>query len=746
MQHSDDPPESPFADGARPVAYAHTRLGQPPEAWEPLRDHLEAVARLASEFASAFRSSEWGRVAGLWHDLGKYRPEFQRRLAGSREQVEHAGLGAALAFEKGPLGLPLAFAIAGHHAGLANRASRGDTSETPLDQRIANNKAGLEAVRASLPRDLLSLAIPHPPAHLSLHEGTQGDLARRWELWIRLLFSALVDADRLATEAFTDPDQPPRRELAYASVQELRRRLDERLASFIPDSEVNRLRAQVLEDCRAAVGLAPGFFSLTGPTGSGKTLAGMAFALGHAQSHDLRRVIVVAPYTTILEQNSEVYRAALGAENVVEHHTNVHEERYLEEYAEAEVRRRLAAENWDAPVIVTTTVQFFESLFSNHPSRCRKLHNIARSVILLDEAQSLPPQYLTCLLDVMQELAGNYGCTFVISTATQPALGRLPSLPEGIEGVREIIREPANLAKRLTRVRIHWPTDPAPVPYGELAARLAGHRQVLAVVHLRRDARELACLLPGQDRYHLSALMCPAHRTQVLEQVREALRAGRPCRLVTTQLIEAGVDVDFPVVYRALAGLDSLAQAAGRCNREGALAAGSFIVFRAETSPPPGVLRIGLEACEVLLRENGSALNFADSRYFEEYFRMLYHASDRDRRGVQVQREQLNFATVDGKVNLVEDGYRRPLVVPWEDSSERVQAYVARPTRFALRRLQRYLVQITEGELRALRALGAAYELREGLDALSVPYAHLYDRDYGLVTANAAPDPEALMI
>lgn len=724
------------------TAYAHTTRG-PVETWEPLREHLENVAQLAARFGAAFHSKDWGHLAGLWHDLGKYRPEFQRKLRGSGEQIEHAGLGASLAADKGAGGHSLAFVIAGHHCGLANRDAQGDSGLSPLKQRLAGNKEVLDQLRNSLPVELLSAALPSIPEFLTAPSTSA--TRRRWELWTRMLFSSLVDADRLATESFYEPLKTQARG-QHASIADLLARLNTYLARFKGDNDLNRDRARVLEDCRHASKETPGFFSLTAPTGTGKTLSALAFALEHARTYSLGRVIVVVPYTSIIEQNAAVYRDALGMENVIEHHASIDEESRKEQFGETEARRRLAAENWDAPVVVTTTVQLFESLLSNHPSRCRKLHNVVRSVIVLDEAQSLPAGYLACLLDVMKELVASYSCSIVFATATQPALGQRHSLPEGLEGVREIVEAPAELAQRLKRVRIHWPDPQRPlIPYDELAREIVRHDQVLVVVHLRKDARRLARALPEEARYHLSALMCAAHRSVVLDRVRSALRRGERCRLVATQLVEAGVDLDFPVVYRALAGLDSLAQAAGRCNREGLRAEGKFVVFRAETKPPPGILRIGLDVVEGMLTNHGNTLDFATPTCFDEYFRTLYHAVDMDRFGVQGEREQLNFANVDRLVNLVEDGYRSPLVVSWADADARLSAYERAPNRDTLRALQPFLVQVPRNELDKLESLGAARPVNDAFWALTSPFQNLYDSNFGFVHEDALPDPAALI-
>jgi CRISPR-associated endonuclease/helicase Cas3 len=397
-------------------------------------------------------------------------------------------------------------------------------------------------------------------------------------------------------------------------------------------------------------------------------------------------------------------------------------------------------------VVVSTNVQFFESLFANGPARCRKLHNLARSVIILDEAQTLPPQYLDCLLDALRDLVELYGCTVVLSTATQPALVRRESLPTGLDHVREIVRERVALFHGLERVRIHWPASSEPTPYAEVANDLKGHEQVLAIVHLRRDARTLAKLLPPENLFHLSALMCAAHRAEILKEVRKRLEDDLPCRLVATQLVEAGVDIDFPVVYRAMAGLDSLAQAAGRCNREGRKERGEFVIFNAETNPPRGILSKGTETTRGLLERYGAKLGFTRSEQLEEYFRALYAKCERDPHGVQAERQQFNFANVAHRVRLIEDGFRHPVVVLWGEAEERLARYRAHPCRATLRALQPYTVQIAEPELKRLLGDGALEIVAETVYALTPTYHTLYNPQFGFgVAAEAMPDPEALM-
>lgn len=715
---------------------------------QPLEVHLRSVARKAAEHASPFASAQWGNLAGLWHDLGKYQAAFQRRLAGEAIACEHSGLGAAMAAERHQhLGLLLAFVIAGHHAGLANAVDRGESSLLPLQERLKTNHRLLEKIRSSLPEALLAEPLPDLPSFL-------GNERLAVEFWIRLLFSALVDADRLDAEAAGEA-ACSRHRGDYQSIEDLKSNLDGHLDAKLDGiepaekgSRVNRARAAVLAACRSAASLATGLFSLTVPTGGGKTLAAMAFALDHAATHGLRRVIVVIPYTSIIEQNARVYRDALGEDQVIEHHSNLDPDRQTEEIQQ---RQELAAENWDAPVIVTTTVQFFESLFSNKPSRCRKLHNIARSVIILDEVQTLPPEFLLAILDGLNRLATQYGCTVVLSTATPPALATRERFECGLRNVRPIIEDPAALSRQLNRVDYEWPAPEAPpVDWETLADHLARHERVLAVVHRRADAYRLACLLKArtdeQTVFHLSALMCPAHRSYVIDLIRARLDEGAACRVVSTQLIEAGVDLDFPVVYRALGGLDSIVQAAGRCNREGRSKRGKVILFRAPTKPPPGTPRKALEAVETMLKETNGRLDPADPKAIEDYFRRLYHVHVLDAKGIQAQRAQLNFANVGRDFKLIEDGYTESVVVPWGRAAETIEEIQRRGITRELRRaLQPYTVSIPAYAVEDLKKCAAIEPIVEGVQWVG-SLTNAYDAKFGLQLDQAAAiDPERLI-
>ncbi len=733
--------------------YAHT-FGENEEDWESLKDHLHKVAKLLAEFADVFDSRDWGYLLGLWHDLGKYHPRFQERLRDDTIRQPHAGAGAVhLSKRISGLWSYLALVIAGHHAGLANPTSSERVAQKPLRERLreAEKQEYPQSIEAA-PKEILEHPIPsEAPAWI-----TQAPIEQqvfRAEFWLRFLFSALVDADRLATEAFCDPDKAALRAQAYNSLPDLCQRLESHMVAMESGLSaekralpINVARRAISQACLDRAAEESGLFSLTVPTGGGKTLAAMRFALNHAAQRELRRVIVVIPYTSIIEQNAKRYAEVFGARNVVEHHSNLDPKKKREQVGDdVLLQHEMAAENWDAPIVVTTTVQFFESLFSNETSRCRKLHNIARSVVILDEVQSLPPEFLMTILDGLQQLASHYGCSIVLSTATPPALKKRASLPYGLENVREIVDDPAGLAVSLRRVRYEWPdVDGEKANWLDLALELAGNNQVLAVVHQRKDARELAEEMEKHvdpaTLHHLSALMCPAHRLKVLDEVHKALAQGLPCRLVSTQLIEAGVDVDFPVVYRAMAGLDSVVQAAGRCNREGRLDQGRVVVFRAPTPPPSGTPRKGKEAAEVMLRATPD-LDADAPDVQEEYFRRLYGVALQDTKNIQRERASFNFAAVGRDFHLIEDGFTYPVVIPWEDGAKRLEdlrralKYGEHAGRDLFRALQPYTVSVYEKSFRAALNAGALEEVHEGLEMYALRLTHLrhYHEKYGLV-------------
>lgn len=700
-----------------------------------LEDHLVSVGDLAAQFAASFDSGSVARLAGRWHDLGKYSAAFQQMIRdenGFEAHLEveadaprdHSTAGAVHALRQSHLDkdvvAALVFAIAGHHAGLAD--------SDQLKRRLKE--------RANLLDHALVGGVPTHITHdLAERPGwlprvTSAESRRRLELWTRMVFSALCDADFLDTEAFYDSVRPTWRR-GWPQLTELRARLERFMASKearAPRSAVNDVRAEVRHACVTAASSSPGAFSLTVPTGGGKTLAAMSFALAHAETHGLRRVIVAIPYTSIIEQNADVYCDALGVDAVLEHHSA------LDPDTET-ARSRVASENWDAPIIVTTTVQLLESLLASRPSRCRKLHRLAHSVIVLDEAQTLPPELLVPIVDVLRILISDYGATVVISTATQPVLGRSGILSTGFEHVQEIIPSELRAFDRLRRVSFRWPRSLEPATYDDIADELARERDVLAIVHRRVDAHALCALLDARlgdnTTLHLSALMCPQHRSEVLARIRVARSRGESMRVIATQVVEAGVDLDFPIVYRALAGIDAIAQAGGRCNREGRMTStGEVRLFVAPTLPPKGVLRTALGVTRAMLALGPVDLD--EPAVFRTFFSMLYRSADLDAKQIQSDREHLRFRETARKAKLIENGWAESLIVPYCNSAALIDELAARgPSRVLSRRLQRLTISVPRALLNAWRARALVVDIG-GIPVLAAG-SSAYDGRFGLV-------------
>ena len=580
------------------VFYAHSTERIDKKDWQYLKDHLVNVGELAGGFAEAFNCSEYGKAAGLLHDLGKYTEEFQKRLEGKHPKVDHATWGAKIALEKYPeFGYLIAYAIAGHHAGLANGAYRDDQKLTPLIDRC--NKTNLPSIQPAWENEIKGQLPELPTPTLIPKKGSNFQYA----LLSRMIFSCLVDADRLDTERFCN--QSEGLSLArgqYPSLAQLKTNFDQSIQSFKSDEGLNQKRALILSTVRYnAKTLEPGLFSLTVPTGGGKTLASMAFALDHAETYQKRRIIYVIPFTSIIEQNAAVFRKQFGNEfqdAIIEHHSAFNDPAVKDNVnqPDSKTKLKMAMENWDAPIIVTTVVQFMESLFSNRPSDCRKLHRIANSVIILDEAQTLPMHLLRPCMAALDELARNYSCSIVLCTATQPAFKEDDEFSGGLQNVRELAKSdminPDQLYEQFQRVSVKHIGILDDVAVIE---QLRAEQQILCIVNTRKQAQQLyqgVSDLSGS--FHLSTYMCAIHRKLVLAKIRFALKQGKPCRVVSTSLIEAGVDVDFPCVMRSDAGLDSIAQAAGRCNREGKRKAHESMVwiFTAKDYSAPPELKI----------------------------------------------------------------------------------------------------------------------------------------------------------
>ena len=712
-----------------------------------LEEHLEKTAQRAAQFAAVFGSSNWAYLAGLWHDLGKYSGSFQKMIYDANDieahiEVEgvqrrdHSTAGALYAIQKSEVfGRVLAYLISGHHAGLPDW-NKVEASGGALGQRIQDKELLNFALKATIPENILKANVPDK-GFVGRSEG--------FALWIRMLFSCLVDADFLDTESFYDAEKTHTRG-NYPSLEKLKVLFDahmdqlQKKASLIP---VNRLRTQILAECREAALSPSGLFSLTVPTGGGKTLSSMAFALNHAQTHQKQRIIYVIPYTSIIEQTATIFREIFG-ESVIEHHSSLDLEKETPQ-------SRLASENWDAPLIVTTNVQFFESLFAARGSRCRKLHNIANSVVILDEAQLMPPQFLESILKTMTLLKEHYGVTFVISTATQPALKPMRDpfggvKLQGLENVQEIMRNPEELYQNLERVQIRLPKDfQESQTWSEIAEELLQYDSVLVIVNTRADAKELFRLMP-EGTIHLSALMCGKHRSKIISEIKRRLKDNIPTRVVSTQLVEAGVDIDFPVVYRAMAGLDSIAQAAGRCNREGKLPEkGKVVLFVPPKKPPAGTLLQAAQKTISLLSSNPE--DPLNRKNFTRFFELFYDASDLDKEKLEELLEVnpdltgVQFRTAAMKMKLIKNA-GVSILVRYDDESEILldRLKYKGPYRELMRELQRYTVNIHSFYFDSMKDCGDLEEIHSGIYALTC--STLYHDQLGVMLKDVKISPE----
>ncbi|MCI5140768.1 MAG: CRISPR-associated helicase Cas3' [Candidatus Electrothrix sp. ATG1] len=688
--------------------YAHSREEQPLENWQPLEEHLKNTAKLARLFAEQFKAGQWGELAGRFHDLGKGSREFQAYLRNANNikdefaayyaphwQRDHATFAAKHLYKlsqqpEGKLLKLLTYCLAGHHGGLQNWSN---DKKSGVRYRVEEKKLK----KILFPFEQHPPFPPAPPFQFD-----QKLCGFQLQFFVRMLFSCLIDADRLDTEQFCSPDKAEQRENA-TTLEQLHSgfwKNFDTLRKRAKASKVNDIREKILSNCLDAAKQKPGLFTLTVPTGGGKTLASLAFSLEHAKHHahkkGFRRIIYVIPFTSIIEQNAKVFRNMLGDEAVLEHHSNFTP-------AEEDWKTKLATENWDAPVVVTTNVQFFDSFFANKTSKCRKLHNIANAIVIFDEVQAIPVEKLQPCIEVLRELTTNYGVSAVLCTATQPAIGKSTSFKKGLElDQAEIIKDVPSLFHELRRTTQTWL---GPCNQEDIAERLRQEEQALCIVSTRDQALELFAEIEDMDgAFHLSALMYPEHRSRVLKEIRERLHPDnpQPCRVVSTQLIGAGVDVDFPVVFRSLAGMDSIAQAAGRCNREGRRDVGEVFIYKPEKMPNAGYFRQTAQSAERLFDPFAGRLIEPECirAYFKDYFWVNKERMDEDR----ILEEKCSVGTaVDGnfafedlaEFRMIENANQAVVIAIEEDAKELVRQleYVDSPRKI-LRKLQRYSVQI----------------------------------------------------
>ncbi|WFE67790.1 CRISPR-associated helicase Cas3' [Thiomicrospira sp. R3] len=735
------------------VYFAHSGLRSDKSDWQTLQDHLEVVAERSKHNARYFGGQELAYLAGLLHDLGKYTPEFQARLEGSPKRVDHATAGAKIAAEimPKPWFKLIAYAIAGHHAGLANGNNESDgrsTLEDRLKQVFGKELCQLDnnVWKAELVFPELNQLLP------KIQPNTAPDKhGFQYAFLIRMIFSCLVDADFVDTDKFYKQlEDKPWLRGDYPDLMQLKQAFDAYLVHKTASSnatKVNQLRQEILTTARERALLSPGLFTLTVPTGGGKTFSSMAFALDHAMHHAMRRVIYVIPFTSIIEQNAKVFREAfgeLGDSAVLEHHSNFDDRHIKNE--ETQDKLKVAMENWDMPIVVTTAVQFFESLFADRPSRCRKLHNISGSVIILDEAQTLPLKFLKLVMASLDELARNYSCTIVLCTATQPALCE-PDFKKGFENVREIAPDPEGLFEALSLVSVSHLGE---LTDDDLISRIHANEQILTIVNNRRHAQSLFQTLKDQKIegiFHLTTLMCAAHRTETLTTIRDRLKNNQACRVISTSLIEAGVDIDFPCVMRAEAGLDSIAQAAGRCNRERLKTKEESHVWIFKSphwNIPPELEGLAAGMRSVLRRDYDNLLGQeAVKTYFAEVYWRKGDELDQ-KRLMKIHQDHapkltFPFQTIAKEFRMIES-FMQPIFIPFDDEARSLlQALTfSDDVSSVLRKLQPYIVQIPQKGFEALVMAGAVQTIAphrfedQFWQLIKSDIYNIYDSEFGI--------------
>lgn len=625
---------------------------------QTILEHAQGTARLAEAFAEKFSAGEFGWQCGIAHDIGKYSPEFQQRIRGANIKVDHSTYGAKVLFEmKDSIS---ALCVAGHHTGLPNFGAKNDSGEkTTLVGRVHR-----ELCDAGNYRNEISLRYLSEPENL----------ANLFEMsfFIRMIFSCLVDADYLDTENFMKGKLKPRRQ-NYAPMDSLNQKLNEYIHTKHFDdikskNPINRIRAEVLMACVNKAERPDNLFTLTVPTGGGKTISSLAFALKHALKNGKDRIIYVVPYCSIIDQTVEVFSSILGAESVLAHYSgadyNAKSEKSEDPLTKSGNTKKYAAENWDMPIVVTTAVQFFESLYGSRPSKCRKLHNIANSVVIFDEGQALPLDFLTPCMEAIQQLLRHYRATVLFMSATQPAFDQLLVDEQKTPLDRtEIFPDITYLNKRLSRNQI---VDLDKLSGNELTERLNRSRQLLCIMNTRKNAAEVYDQLDDpESAYLLTTLLTPRDRGKILKEIKKDLKNGKPCRVISTNLIEAGVDIDFPVVFRESAGIDSLIQAAGRCNRENQRKKEESFVyyFQNDDLAVPDYLTKNRTAMETAV-EKGVELSAPQT--IEKYFETLYYlGAGKDKRldkhhiikaFLEGKRDSwLPFRTVANEFHLIED-------------------------------------------------------------------------------------------
>ena len=671
---------------------------------QTVKEHLEGTAKLSGKFAEKFGKQEWGYCCGMLHDIGKYSEDFLKRITGeSNCRVDHSTAGARVCVKKGGKYSFLEYCIAGHHAGLPDYGNNYDEAgDSTLLGRRKKKIGDYQAYQTEIEIP----EITSSPIDLKKTQNPDFSLST----FMRMIFSCLVDADFLDTEAFMNQGKIERN--PGESMEVLLEKLEIYTSGWLQNQEtdtVNGRRTEILRHCLKMGESEKGLFRLTVPTGGGKTIASLAFALRHAVKNKMDRVIYVIPYTSIIEQNAKVFQDILGKENVLEDHSNV-------DYKSSEelMTMQLAAENWDKPVVVTTNVQFFESLFANKTSKCRKLHNIANSVIIFDEAQMLPNDYLKPCIAMVEEFLNNYGISAVLCTATQPALESFFQRERSATELCPRMEEQFTFFKRTVFENIGVLTEET------IVESLKEEYQALCIVNTKKKAQKLYNALEGDGIYHLSTSMYPKHRKRVLGEIRERLQKNKKCILISTSLVEAGVDLDFCSVYRELAGVDSMIQAAGRCNREGTRIAkeSKVFIFRFEGKQNLLGQRQQIDVTKSLIAEGR---DLSDVKSIKEYFEMLYHlkgdSMDKKKIMEEFKNKRYNFAKVGKEFKLIEQSTKTIFVNCEESANEILQMLKERGfTRSGMRKAGQYCIDVYDQEFDKLYGMGMIQPVSEDIE------------------------------
>lgn len=667
---------------------------------QTVKEHLEGTAKLAEQFANEFGYGDWGYCCGKLHDIGKYTLKFQDRIRGGTLKVDHATAGAKVCCEKGGYYTALAYCIAGHHAGLPDTGEKSDIGDRATYYGRMKKKIE-EYQEYQKEIEIPELSTPF------FQTSAKKDPGFSIGILTRMLYSCLVDADYLDTEAFMNDRKVVRD--SGDNMTTLWAKLHSHIGGWLENEDVHTIngrRTEILKHCIQGGQEEKGLFRLTVPTGGGKTIASLAFALQHAVKHNMKHIIYVIPYTSIIEQNANIFSNILGSENVLEHHSNVNYES-----AEELKPMQLATENWDKPVIVTTNVQFFESFFSNKSSKCRKLHNIASSVLIFDEAQMLPNDYLKPCVAALEELVRHYQSSVVLCTATQPALTDLFSKDMKYKELCPRMEEQISYFKRAQLKGLGTITEE------KLIAKLQNERQALCILNTKKIVQKIYEEIKQEGVFHLSTLMYPIHRKRTLEKIRERLSTGEKCIVIATSLVEAGVDLDFQTVYRQVAGIDSIIQAAGRCNREGKRPLDESVtnVFQLEQAQKVPGQEQQIDTARIIIREYE---DFSGLDAIEEYFTRLYKfrgdALDKKRVLEQFQKGRFPFTKVGREFKLIEEDTKTIFIAKEEHAKKIAEELRYKGmTRSLMREAGAYCVNIYENVFRNIYDAGMLIAISE---------------------------------